>query len=636
MNKLSLVAIFLCVMSLIEAKEVKYPVSAISPALCENAYAVVREYSEEITIVEGGKYRRKVNRVITILNENGQHLARFSEYYDKSSKISNITGAVYNAAGERVEKMGADDITDISAISGFSIYEDNRVKVTHPAYRTVPYTVEYSFESSQSEGFYYPTWDPVIDYNVPVEKSLFSVLTSQPDNFRYKELNFDSHVSFSKKDTEGYTNFTWVMQDYPAIQTEPFSPSYKEFMPLVLTAPSTFSFGGISGDLSSWTTFGKFIDLMNEDRQILPDETITKVKQLIANCPDDRSKVKKLYEYMQSKTRYVSIQVGIGGYQPFPAETVDRLGYGDCKALSNYMKSLLDIAQIKSHYVLINAGSEAAPVVEAFPSSQFNHATLCVPLAYDTLWLECTSQISPLGFIGDFTDNRNALLIDGEKSKIVKTKAYGLDDNVQSTFAEVRISNDGDGLADISTRFFGDYYNDKMNLIHIDAKDREKAIVNDLSISSFVLQSFQLEEDKSEHPMIVQKIKLLMHNQLTTMGSKALISMNTINRIERLPKSVTNRKSVVDVRRPSHECDTICYILPDGYSVDKFPMPIELTSKFGQYKAHCTVNGNRLVYVRDFILFNGKYEASEYVYLRDYLSKIISADQQKCVINKAM
>lgn len=636
MKKISLVAIIICVVSLVMAKEVKYPVSSISPALCDNAYAVVRNHNEEITIVEGGKYHRKVNRVITILNENGQHLAGFSEYYDKSSKIANVVGAVYNAAGERVEKIGAEDITDMSAISGFSIYEDNRVKAAHPAYRTVPYTVEYTFETSQSEGFYYPTWDPVIDYNVPVEKSSFTVLTTQPDNFRYKELNFDSHVSFSKKDEAGNTNFTWIIQDYPAIQTEPFSPSYKEFMPLVLTAPSTFTFSGVKGDLSSWKAFGEFIDVLNKDRQVLPAESIAKVKQLIANCPDDRTKVKKLYEYMQSKTRYVSIQVGIGGYQPFPAETVDRLGYGDCKALSNYMKSLLDIAQIKSHYVLINAGSDAAPLVDEFSSSQFNHATLCVPLKQDTLWLECTSQISPLGFIGDFTDNRYALLIDGENSKIVKTKAYGLKDNVQSSYAEVNVSSDGNGIANIKTQFYGDYYNDKMQLIHIDTKDREKAIVNDLGIASFVLQSINVEEDKSEYPMITQSVKVLMHNQLTNMSNKALISLNSINRIERLPKTVTNRKISVDIRRPSRECDTICYVLPEGFTVDKFPAPIEVSSKFGQYKAHCTSNGNRLIYVRDFILYNGRYEATEYTDLRDFLSKIMVADQQKCLINRAM
>ncbi len=41
---------------------------------------------------------------------------------------------------------------------------------------------------------------------------------------------------------------------------------------------------------------------------------------------------------MQGKTHYISIQVGIGGYQPFLASDVDRLNYGDCKALVNTHK----------------------------------------------------------------------------------------------------------------------------------------------------------------------------------------------------------------------------------------------------------------------------------------------------------
>ena len=107
---------------------------------------------------------------------------------------------------------------------------------------------------------------------------------------------------------------------------------------------------------------------------------------------------------MQKKTRYVNVSIGIGGWQPFDAATVDKTSYGDCKALSNFTKSLLSVVGIKSFYALNNAGSDANSIDRSFPSAQFNHAFVCVPLDRDTIWLECTNQRYPCGFNSDFTD----------------------------------------------------------------------------------------------------------------------------------------------------------------------------------------------------------------------------------------
>src|SRR5690606_36041786 len=95
--------------------------------------------------------------------------------------------------------------------------------------------------------------------------------------------------------------------------------------------------------------------------------------------------------------------------------------YGDCKALSNYMKALLKEAQIPSQLVIVKAGKNKDLWADFSAIGQANHMILCVPMVKDTVWLECTSQRNPYNYLGSFTGDRNVILVSDEGGKVVKT-----------------------------------------------------------------------------------------------------------------------------------------------------------------------------------------------------------------------
>ncbi len=146
---------------------------------------------------------------------------------------------------------------------------------------------------------------------------------------------------------------------------------------------------------------------------------------LTKDASSDKDKAKILYNYLQKNTRYISIQIGIGGLEPFPASEVDRLGYGDCKALANYMRSMLSAVNIPSYYCIVKAGRRKESFHKTFANAQDgNHVILCIPFKNDTTWLECTSQNLPFGFLSDFTDDRDVVACTENGGVIMHTPKY--------------------------------------------------------------------------------------------------------------------------------------------------------------------------------------------------------------------
>lgn len=633
MKSILLIIIILLAITPLKAKEIKYKVSDIPKELRENAHSVVRNQEMVFEIASISNAVLKVTYAITILNKNGLDDAEFNEYYDKFKKISGIKGRVYDENGELVKRLFGDDIIDHSAISGgYTIYDDNRVKYIDPKYRTIPFTVEYTYETSYDGLLDFPDWFPQDNYNVSIEKSSYKVVVPKGMSFRYLEKRLSNKVTITSDAKNDF--YYWEARNLKALIKEPFTSSFRETYPCVLTAPADFEIENYKGNLNSWENMGKWVATLNEGKNVLSEDVKKIVQNLISNSDSDFEKIRKIYEYMQGKTRYVSIQVGIGGWQPFDASTVHRLSYGDCKALANYTKTLLEAAGINAKYCLVNAGESAPLMAKEFPSSQFNHAFLCVPLKQDTIWLECTSQRVPCGYIGDFTDDRDVLLIDHENSKVVHTKAYSPQENKETRTSHVVFESIGNGSASINTNYMGIKYTHALNILLSDDADKKKKIADDISLPSFEVQNFAFTEHKQIIPSIDEKVSLSFHSYGTLMGQRIFLPLNFVNRLNDIPARVRERKTDVVVKRPSMEVDTVIYELPVNYKVESLPKPADITSQFGEYHSYATAKERQVIYVRNFTINKGQYPASAYNDFIEFFEKVSTADGIQCSLIK--
>ena len=612
----------------------EYSIANIPVELLKNSNSVVREDHSTLTFFSTTSAKLTGKEAHTILNKKGDGHTSITLFYDKANVIKSVSGALYDKNGTLIRKLKNSEIRDYSAVSSYSIMEDSRVKYAELLYAEYPFTVAFEYEYDIKESFSFPDWTGLNAYSQAVQHSSYTVRT--PPNFplRYKQINYEPEMQPATAE-DGFVEYHWEVKNYPAILPESYMVHYSQVTPRVIIGLPEFSVGGYTGESTSWKSFGEFFWKLNAGRDQLPEEVEAEIKALTADAKTDREKIKRVYQYLQKTTRYVSIQLGIGGLQPFDAAYVRKHGYGDCKALSNYMYSMLKSLGIYSVYTLVEAGTTAPDIEHDFPAFQFNHAILCVPNHGDTLWLECTSQTAPFGYLGRFTMDRHVLLITEQGGVVVKTPAYTPEQNMQIRKAIVTISEDGNAISEVSTEYTGYQYENVDDALDIGQEEQKKLLYEKISIPSFEVEDFAYSHDKEAMPTAVESLQLQMRRYATVSGKRLFLQPNLMNHASKLEKPQSERKFDMEIGFPYTDIDTVIYQIPEGYHLEFIPNVIAYESDFGSYYAQIAQHEGRIVYVRKRIAYKGRYPAAKYQEFVEYTNKISDADRQKIVLVKS-
>ncbi|MCA4898702.1 MAG: DUF3857 domain-containing transglutaminase family protein [Cytophagales bacterium] len=612
--------------------EPKYPVSQIPEELKKGMYAVVRESHERFEILSVKQSRYYLHKVITIFNGEARRYAEEYIGYDKMEKINFINAKVYNAQGDLIKKLKSNEIADRSAFDGFSLFSDNRLKEFDLAQVQYPYTVDIEYEVEKNYLYSIPSFELYFDDEVSLQLTTFEI--SYPQHLKPKYKLFQ--LAEPKKEANGGNEkLSWRYENVMPEKFEPYMPA--QVIPSVIFSPSQFEYAGYAGNMTTWQELGKWQILLNEGRGLLPEQTRSKVRELTKNLPTADAKAKALYEYLQNKTRYVSIQRGIGGFQPFDATTVDKTGYGDCKALSNYMVALLNEAGLKGYYTQIYAGDNNRPIPKDFTIDYFNHIIVAMPNGKDTLWMECTSQAAPFGYLGKFTGNRYALMVTETGGALVRTPRYDQNKNQQVTYANVTLDAQGNAKATVKAKYTGlqfengnlDYYTSPST------EEQRKWLEKNVHIPSFEIAAFSIQSKKEKIPSAEVSIELNLNRFSSVSGKRLFLTPNLMNRSTYVPEKLEKRKYTVNRTMPYIDLDSITYSIPDVLYPEFTPQPTKVTSRFGEYESLVKFDQGKLIYVRRLKMNSGEFPAESYNELIDFYKTINKADNLKLVfLNK--
>jgi len=602
-----------------------YVFDSIPDNMKKRADAVIRSEQCLYTINKPGSAAKKFRKAITLLNEDANSYRFLQVGYDKYSKINSLRGTVYDEKGNIVKVLVMSDAYDMSAMSGGTFYSDDRIKILYfPLYK-FPYTIEYEFEITYTSLLNYPYWPFQDSPDVSVQKSGIQFIIPEDMKLRYYEEYMNSKVDSVILD--GRKIYTWQEENLPAYYAQDYSIRQVYHSPAIYTAPLDFEYGGFKGSMRSWKDFGRWFYEINKDRDALPEEEITAIRDIVSKTDNPREKVRQVYEYMQSKTRYVSIQIGIGGYRTAEASAVSKNGFGDCKALVNYTSALLKAVGINSFYSLVKAGT-IQDINSNFVDNQFNHVILCVPITSDTIWLECTNQTNPFNYLSSFTANKNVLVLTPEGGKMVKTPGFSKNQSLEKRTGSLFMNILGTSSGMISNYYSGYNFGSVSDRYSLQSEEEIKRyLYSRLRFTDFNISSVSYSENKSENPSAKLAYQLNIKNFATVNGPRMYFNpaISVQEYLQEIP--VHLRIPVPDITS-----DSIVFNLPLNFKVEYMPGDLNIENEFGKFIYHLETSGDKLIFKRILELNESDITSDKYNIFRAFINTIAKADREKIIL----
>ncbi|MDR7372490.1 DUF3857 domain-containing protein [Flavobacterium aquidurense] len=634
MKRLVFALFFFLIALISSAQKSEYSAATIADSLKQNADAVVRLDQMDIVISSQRSMNIKVQRIVTVFTEAGLNDIDAYQGYDKATSIKNIEAIVYDAFGREIKKIKRKDFKDQSAVSGSTLFSDNRVTFLEYTPVSYPFTIVYNSEIESSNTAFLPQWYFLGGYAVTIEKSVLNV--TFPNNLGFKKKEFQFSGYNIKKTLETDTQLSYVATNILAQKSEDLSPSHTDLFPKIMMGLENFHLEGVDGTAKTWEAFGKwYSEKILTGTTDLSEQTKTKIRALVGDEKDPIKKAKIIYDYVQKKSRYVNIAIGIGGWKPMLAADVDRLGYGDCKALSNYTKALLQAVDVPSYNTILYGDRYKSNIQSDFVSMQGNHMILAIPNGDNYTFLECTSQVDPFGYQGTFTDDRDVLVVKPEGGVIVRTKIYDDKGNTQTDKGIYTIDESGNFSGSITITSEGSQYSSKSQIESLQPTEKEAHYkkywdnINNLKLGKVVFTN-----DK-ESIRFTENVQLSALNYVPISANKMIFALDVFNQNNGSVKRIRNRKNPFQIQRGYLDTDEIEINLPAGFTIEFLPTNYELKGKFGEYKTEIIKKeNNKLLYKRSMFLSKGKYSNKEYDEYRLFMEQISRNDNAKIILTK--
>lgn len=616
------------------------------PSMPHSAKAVVLLHETTYTVAPDGQATTHVRSVVKILRPQGREYGYPVVWFDKDSKVLSMHVWSIDPAGHEYALKDS-DIREISPPGeGGELYSDDKAKVADPPGRDPGGIVAFEYEKRNRPYLAEANW--FFQDELPRVNQSFTLVL--PPGYTYT-TTWAHHETMKGADLENH-RYRWEMNGEPAIDLErvPMSPATE-----ALAARMSVHYAGpglAEPQDGTWQGIGQWYATLERDRLVPTPDIAAKSTELTAGKTDFYDRAEAIGDFVQGKIRYFAIEMGIGGYQPHPADAIFRGKYGDCKDKATLLSAMYSSVGI--HSALLMVDTERGVVDPKAPSIVGNHmiGAIEIPAGYDSpkmhsvvtaktgkryLIFDPTWDQTPFGQLEDNLQGSFGILMEGAASQVIELPVMSPDLNTVKRTATLQLSPDGALKGSATESRFGDLAERSRRVfLHEDASKQQqfvdRSVARDLMAATVTHLKIRNADALSKE--LAVSFDLHADHFASTTGPLLMVRPRVFGSYA-LPVDREPRKVAINLHETMQGTDQFDIELPEGYAVDELPDPVKMDLDFASYRSSTELRGHTLHYSRTFTLRETTLPPERYGDVQHLAAVIADDENSRAVLKKA-
>jgi hypothetical protein len=445
----------------------------------------------------------------------------------------------------------------------------------------------------------------------------------------------EKHLDFKRVESQSGARkyYVWAKTQSMPVRGEMFAPdSAVPFTTITVGSPLHWS------DVSKWYTG------LAKDRYGLSPSSIAKIDSIARLQRTAADTLAALHRWIARDIRYVSVALGLGGYQPRRPDSTIAVGFGDCKDKATLFIAAAKHLGVTAYPVLLNSRGVADPTLVSI--TQFDHLIAAVPKRGATgyTFLDLTTDVMLPGEVVPSYQGEFGLVVrpDGSGDEVRFPKD-------SSDVTSMTFEGEVDALGKIAGRVTvvpkgGAATTMRMGFVEpLDsaAKSRTETLMGSLFGSGIVdsLITFDGRDPKAEPRM---SFRVRDGEGFKRVGSVAILpvplmlrgaSVYYVRRVSQLAAD-SLRKLPIDAEKVhgnGTEVDELRVTLPEGWKA-QLPRDVTALSDFGEYRSTYVQNGRVLRITHSIIGKNGVFPKERIADLHAWLKLVVGDNVESIAV----